>query len=93
MKYEINKIGGTDLQVTDGKITFSGDMNIIARANLCLSTAERVLIELAEFEAHTFEELFQGVKAIEFEQFIGEKNAFPVKGYSLNSDLHSVPDC
>ena len=93
LKYEINKIGGTDLQVTDGKITFSGDMNIIARANLCLSTAERVLIELAEFEAHTFEELFQGVKAIEFEQFIGEKNAFPVKGYSLNSDLHSVPDC
>ena len=93
MKYEINKIGGTDLNVTDGKITFSGDMNIIARANLCLSTAERVLIELAEFEAHSFEDLFQGVKAIEFEQFIGEKNAFPVKGYSLNSDLHSVPDC
>lgn len=93
LKYEINKIGGTDLNVTDGKITFSGDMNTIARANLCLSTAERVLIELAEFEAHSFEDLFQGVKAIEFEQFIGEKNAFPVKGYSLNSDLHSVPDC
>lgn len=93
LKYEINKIGGTDLSVTDGKITFSGDFNILARANLCLSTAERVLIELAEFNAYSFEDLYQGVKAIEFENFIGKTNAFPVKGYSLNSTLHSVPDC
>lgn len=93
LKYEIQKIGGTDLRVTDGKISFSGDENIIARANLCLSTAERVLIELIEFRASTFEELFQGVRAAELERYIGEKNAFPVKGYSLNSTLHSVPDC
>ena len=93
LKYEINKIGGTDLHVTDGKITFSGDFNTIARANICLSTAERVLIELGEFEARTFEELFQGVKAIEFENYIGINDAFPVKGHSLNSALHSVPDC
>lgn len=93
LKYEITKIGGTDLKVSDGKITFAGDENIMARANLCLSTAERVLIELAEFKATTFEELFQGVKAIELERFIGKEDAFPVKGYSLNSNLHSVPDC
>lgn len=93
LKYEINKIGGTNLSVSDGKISFDGDFNILARANLCLSTAERVLIELAEFNAYSFEDLYQGVKAIPFENFIGEKNAFPVKGYSLNSQLHSVPDC
>lgn len=93
LKYEITKIGGTDLKVSDGKISFCGDENILARANLCLSTAERVLIELIEFRASTFEELFQGVKAIELERFIGPKDAFPVKGYSLNSTLHSVPDC
>lgn len=93
LKYEILKIGGTDLRVSDGKISFSGDESIIARANICLSTAERVLIELAEFKAVTFEELFQGVRAIELERFIAKDDAFPVKGYSLNSALHSVPDC
>ena len=93
MKYEIQKIGGTDLKVSDGKISFTGDENIVARANLCLSTAERVLIELIEFRATSFEELFQGVRAIELERYIGPEDAFPVKGYSLNSALHSVPDC
>lgn len=93
LKYEITKIGGTDLKVSDGKISFTGDENILARANICLSTAERVLIELIEFRATTFEELFQGVKAIELERYINPQDAFPVKGYSLNSALHSVPDC
>lgn len=93
LKFEIIKIGGEDIRVSDGKITFTGDENMIARANLCLSTAERVLIELGEFRAVTFEELFQGVKALELERFIGKDDAFPVKGYSLNSALHSVPDC
>jgi putative N6-adenine-specific DNA methylase len=93
LKYEIIKIGGEDIHVNDGKITFSGDENTIARANLCLSTAERVMIELAEFKAVTFEELFQGVRNISLERFIGVDDAFPVKGYSLDSALHSVPDC
>ena len=93
LKYEITKIGGTDLKVSDGKISFTGDLNIMARANLCLSTAERVLIELIEFRAETFEDLFQGVRSVELERYIGIDNAFPVKGYSLNSTLHSVPDC
>lgn len=93
LKYEIQKIGGTDLKVSDGKISFSGDENIIARANICLATAERVMIELLEFKATSFEELFQGVKSIAFEQYIDRDNAFPVKGYALNSALHSVPDC
>lgn len=93
LKYEIAKIGGEDLRVTDGKVSFTGDENVLARANLCLSTAERVLIELIEFKATSFDELFEGVKAIELERYIGPDNAFPVKGHSLNSQLHSVPDC
>lgn len=93
LKYEIQKIGGTDLRVSDGRISFTGDETIVARSNLCLSTAERVLIELIEFKATTFEELFQGVKSIELERYIGPQDAFPVKGDSLNSTLFSVPDC
>ena len=93
LKYEITRIGGTELKISDGKISFTGDENILARANICLSTAERVFVELAEFPAKTYEELFQGVRAIELERYISVKNAFPVKGYSLNSTLHCVPDC
>ena len=93
LKYEITRIGGTELKISDGKISFTGDENILARANICLSTDERVFVELAEFPAKTYEELFQGVRAIELERYISVKNAFPVKGYSLNSTLHSVPDC
>lgn len=93
LKYEINKIGGTDLKVTDGKISFTGGINIIARANISLSTAERVMIELGQFRAESFEELFQGIKKLPLEEFISEHDAFPVKGSSLSSKLHSVPDC
>ena len=93
LKYEITKIGGEDITVSDGRITFNGDFSILARANLCLATAERVLIQLGEFKAVTFEELFQGVKSLPLENYIGKNDAFPVKGYSLNSALHSVPSC
>ncbi len=93
LKFEINKIGGENIVVSDGRITFTGDFSTLARANLCLSTAERVLIVLGEFKAYTFEELFQGVKSLPLEDFIGLIDAFPVKGFSLNSTLHSVPDC
>lgn len=93
LKFEITKIGGENITVRDGRVSFDGGYDLVARANICLSTAERVLIELAEFHAETFEELFQGVKKIHLEEFIGIKDAFPVKGHSLNSELHSVPDC
>ena len=65
----------------------------MAKANLCCRMGERVMILLAEFDAHSFEDLFQGVKAVPLERFIPKDGAFPVKGYSLNSQLHSVPDC
>ncbi len=93
LSFEVKKIGGTDITVSDGKVNFHGDYTTLARANICLSTAERVLIVLGEFRAVSFEDLFQGVKAIPLENFVGKRDAFPVKGYSLNSQLHSVPDC
>ena len=89
---EIKRMGGEDVRVSDGKVTFCGDFSLLARANLNLRTAERVMIVLGEFTAETFEELFQGVKKLPLEDFIGEKDAFPVKGWSLNSKLASVPD-
>ncbi|MGN0614149.1 MAG: class I SAM-dependent RNA methyltransferase [Porcipelethomonas sp.] len=93
LKYEVSKIGGENITVRDGRVSFEGGYEHIARANICLSTAERVLIELAEFHAESFEELFQGVKKIPLENYIGIKDAFPVKGHALNSALYSVPDC
>ncbi len=90
---EIKRMGGDEVQVSDGKVTFWGDCSMVARANLNLRTAERVMIVLGQFTAQSFEELFQGVKALPLENFIGEKDRFPVKGWSINSKLTSVPDC
>lgn len=91
--FEVKKIGGQNPSADNGRVSFDGDFNMLARANICLASAERVLIKLTEFHASTFEELFQGVKNTPLENFIGKSDAFPVKGYSLNSNLHSVPDC
>lgn len=93
LRFEVNRIGGENVVVTDGKVTFEGDFTTLAKANICLSTAERVLIQLAQFQAMSFEDLFQGVKAINLEDFISSTNAFPVKGYCLDSQLHSMRDC
>ncbi|MCD8327534.1 MAG: class I SAM-dependent RNA methyltransferase [Ruminococcus sp.] len=93
LSYEVKKIGGENVVVCDGRVSFEGGYEMVARANLCLSTAERVLIELGHFHVESFEELYQGVKALPLENFIGRNDAFPVKGHSINSKLHSVPDC
>ncbi|MCR5478718.1 MAG: class I SAM-dependent RNA methyltransferase [Ruminococcus sp.] len=91
--YEVKKIGGENLVTTDGKVSFDGDLTTLAKANLWISAGERILIELASFEAKSFEQLFEGVRAIRWEDFIAKTDAFPVKGSSLNSQLHSIPDC
>ena len=85
--------GFEDVSADNGRVTFTGDFAEVAEANLRVRTGERVLIELAEFPAYTFEDLFQGVSAICWELWVGRKDAFPVKGWSLNSKLHSIPDC
>lgn len=93
LSYEVRKIGGEDISVSDGRVTFTGDERVLIRANMCLSVAERVGILLSQFKARTFEELFQGVKAIPIEQYVGKFDKFPIKGFSLNSKLSSVPAC
>lgn len=90
---ELKRMDADNVVAHNGKVTFSGDFNIMARANINLRTAERVLIELGSFSALSFEELFQGVLKIPLENFVGSKDAFPVKGWALNSKLHSVSDC
>ncbi len=93
LRFEISKIGGLDIHAEDGRVLFRGDDTVLAKANLCLSTAERVLIQLGQFKAYNFEELFQGVRALPLEQWIDKEAAFPVKGHALDSKLHSVPNC
>lgn len=90
---EVKRMGGENVQTIDGRVTFEGEPALLARANIGLRTAERVCIVVGMFEAKTFEELFNGAIDLPFEDFIGKKDAFPVKGWSLNSNLHSIPDC
>lgn len=90
---ELKRLGFEDISVTDGRVEFTADAEGIARANLNLRTAERVIIVLDSFRAVTFQQLIDGAEKIPFEEYIGKKDAFPVKGWSLNSQLHSVPDC
>ncbi len=93
LSFEIKKIGGEDIKLSDGRVDFSGDFSTLAKANICLNTAERVLILLGEFTAKSFEELFEETRKLPLENFVGVKDDFPVKGHCLNSALHSVPDC
>ena len=90
---ELRRLNMENVQVENGRVLFSGDETTLARANLNLRTGERVLLILAEFEAKTFEQLFQGVYRTNLEDFIPKNGEFPVKGHCLNSTLMSVPDC
>ena len=90
---ELRRMGLADVQVEDRRAFFTGDFLDMARANLRLRMGERVMLLLGRFEARTFEELYQGVKALPLEAVIPQDGQFPVKGYSLSSQLHSVPDC
>ena len=89
------RFGGklSEVHAENGRVLFEGDETTLAWANLNLRCAERVLIRLGAFPAKTFDQLFEGVRALPWEQFIPKDGAFPVKGHSLNSALHSVPDC
>lgn len=82
-----------EVRAENGRVLFEGDESTLAWANLNLRCAERVLIRLGAFPASSFDALFEGVKALPWEQFIPRDGAFPVKGHSLNSALHSIPDC
>lgn len=90
---ELREMGCEEVRAENGRVLFSGDETLLARANLWSRFSERILILLGEFPARSFEELFQGVRRLPWEDFLGKDDAFPVSGSSLSSQLHSVPDC
>lgn len=90
---ELKRLGLKNVENENGRVFFTGGAEAVARANICMRIGERVLIELGEFDALSFDELFEGTKALPWESLIPKDGAFPVKGYSLNSKLFSVSDC
>lgn len=90
---EIDALGLRRVETMDGRVSFEGELADVVRANLHLRCAEHVFICLGRFPAHSFDDLFEGVKALPWEDWIGKNDAFPVKGHSIKSKLFSVPDC
>lgn len=90
---ELKRMEAKNVTVFNGRVDFEGDDDMLARANICSRYAERILIKVGEFKAASFAELFDGVYALPWENYIGKLEAFPVKGWSIDSALHSIPDC
>ena len=90
---ELKQLGYEDLIVENGRVTFKGDEMDIAICNIWLRTAERLFIKMAEFNALSFEELFQGTLAVDWGNLIPEDGKMHIVGKSVKSQLHSVPDC
>ena len=93
LKREIYDLGYEITKVQDGRVTFEGDEEAVCRANIFLRTAERVMIQVGRFKATTFEELFQGIRNLPWEEYIPEDGKFWVKkASSINSKLFSPSD-
>ena len=90
---ELYRLGYREQRTENGRVCFKGDGSAIARCNLWLRSADRVLIEVGRFTATSFEELFQGVRALPWEEYIALRDAFPVSGKAIASQLMSVSDC
>jgi putative N6-adenine-specific DNA methylase len=91
--YELRKLGYSDLTVENGKVTFKGRERDIVRCNICLRTADRVLVKVAEFEARDFDQLFQGTSRVGWADIIPVDGKMHVTGKSFGSLLASVSDC
>lgn len=93
LKREIYDLGYEITRVEDGRVTFEGDAEAVCRANIFLRTAERVMIQIGRFSATTFDELYEGMKALPWEQWIPENGKFWVtKASSVKSKLFSASD-
>lgn len=90
---ELRRLGYETSRVEDGKVTFIGDLDAVCRANLWLRCGERVLIKVGEFDAVTFDELFEKTKSLDWTVWLDKNSAFPVKGFCLKSTLASMRDC
>ena len=91
--WELKRLGLPEVRAENGRVLCRGGAADIPRINLNLRCGARLLLRLGTFPARSFEELFQGVSAIPWEDYIPREGRFPVKGYSINSTLHSVPAC
>ena len=93
LKREILDLGYEIVKVEDGRVTFRTDLEGIARANIFLRTAERILLKVGSFKAYTFDDLFEGTKKLPWEEYIPENGRFWVKKASTaKSKLFSAPD-
>lgn len=93
LKREIMDLGCEVIKVEDGKVSYTGDLNTCARANMFLRTTERVLLKVASFQAVTFDELFEKTKALPWEDYLPKDGKFWVaKANSVNSKLFSPSD-
>ncbi len=90
---ELRRMDIHDVRAEDGRVFFSGSLGDCAKVNISLRCGERVLLELGNFSAKSFDALFEGVRALPWSQYLPMDAAFPVSGYSLDSTLFSVPDC
>ena len=92
-KRELIALGYKDITLENGKVKFKGTPEDIVKANIWLRTAERVLIQVGEFEAIAFDELFEKTKDLPWEDYIPEDANFIIDGKSINSKLFSISDC
>ncbi len=90
---EVKGLGYEQVTVENGKVTFAADESAICRSNLWLRTADRVRLKVGEFEAVTFDELFEKTKALPWPDLLPENASFPVDGKSVQSTLFSISDC
>ena len=90
---EIKRLGLQDVQVENGRVLCRGSDADCARLNINLRCGARVMLVLGRFTARSFEELFQGTRAIPWENYLPRDAAFPVKGYSISSRLFAVSSC
>jgi len=90
---ELCKFGAESIISENGRVLFTGDESLLARVNINSRYSERIQILVGDFIAHSFDELFEGTKSLPWEFWLGQTDAFPVKGYSINSTLFSVSDC
>lgn len=92
IKRELQNLGIEDIKLSDGKAEFKGDAQVIAKCNLNLRCADRVLIKVGEFKALSFVELFDKTYELPWEEFIDYEGIFPVEGKSKDSKLFSISD-
>ena len=90
---ELDRLGYTERTTENGRIYFKSDLEGICKCNMWLRTANRVLINVGQFKALTFDELFEGTKALPWEEWLPENAVFPVDGKSVKSKLFSISDC